>query len=55
MSNEKDIEFITSIFKDEHNGITFCSGSLGVDTKNNLENIIKKYGKYINFIHLESN
>ena len=54
VSNEKDIEFITSIFKDEHNGITFCSGSLGVDTKNNLENIIKKYGKYINFIHLRN-
>ena len=54
VSNEKDIEFITSIFKDEHNGITFCSGSLGVDTKNNLEKIIKKYGKYINFIHLRN-
>ena len=54
VSNEKDINFITSIFKDEHNGITFCSGSLGVNQKNNLENIIKKYGKYINFIHLRN-
>ena len=37
MSNEKDIDFITSIFKDEHNGITFCSGSLAVNKQNNLE------------------
>jgi len=54
VSNEKDIEFITSIFKDKHNGITFCSGSLVVNKKNNLENIIKKYGEYINFIHLRN-
>ena len=54
VSNEKDIKFITSIFKDEHNGITFCSGSLAVNKKNNLENIIKRYGKYINFIHLRN-
>ena len=54
VSNEKDLEFITSIFKDEHNGITFCSGSLAVNKKNNLNNIIKKYGKYINFIHLRN-
>jgi len=54
VSNEKDIDFITSIFKDEHNGITFCSGSLAVNKKNNLEKIIKSYGKYINFIHLRN-
>ena len=54
VSNEKDIKFITSIFKDEQNGITFCSGSLGVNKENNLVNIIRKYGKYINFIHLRN-
>ena len=54
VSSEEDIKFITSLFKDEHNGITFCTGSLAVNKKNNLENIIKKYGKYINFIHLRN-
>ena len=54
MSNENDIKYLTSIFKHENNGITLCTGSLGVDKKNNIERIIKKYGKYINFIHLRN-
>ena len=54
MSNENDIKYLTSIFKHENNGITLCTGSLGVDKKNNIEIIIKKYGKYINFIHLRN-
>ena len=44
MSNENDIKYLTSIFKHENNGITLCTGSLGVDKKNNIERIIKKYG-----------
>ena len=54
LSNENDIKYLTSIFKHENNGITLCTGSLGVDKKNNIERIIKKYGKYINFIHLRN-
>jgi len=54
LSNENDIKYLTSIFKHENNGITLCTGSLGVDKKNNIERIIKKYGKYINFLHLRN-
>ena len=54
VSNEKDINFIVNIKKDTNVGLTFCTGSLGVNKKNNLVNIIKKYGSYINFIHLRN-
>ena len=54
LSNEKDIDYLLNIKKDKQIGLTFCSGSLGVDKKNNLPRIITKYGPYINFIHLRN-
>ena len=54
VSNENDIKYITSICKDEYNGITLCTGSLSVNKKNDINKIIKQYGKYINFIHLRN-
>ena len=54
LSNEKDIEYLINIKKDKQIGLTFCSGSLGVNKKNNLPKIIRKYGSYINFIHLRN-
>ena len=54
ISNESDIKYITSIFNHENVGITLCTGSLGVNKKNNLKRIIKKYGRYINFVHLRN-
>ena len=54
MSNEKDIDFITSIENDDSIGITLCTGSLGVNKKNNFNKIITKYGRFINFIHLRN-
>ena len=54
MSNEEDIKYLTSIFNDENNGLTLCTGSLGVNKKNNIIRIIKKYGNFINFIHLRN-
>ena len=35
VSNEKDINFIVNIKKDTNVGLTFCTGSLGVNKKNN--------------------
>ena len=54
VSNENDIKYITSICKDEYNGITLCTGSLSVNKKNDINKIIKQYGKYINLIHLRN-
>ena len=33
MSNQKDIDFITSLHNDETIGFTLCTGSLGIDKK----------------------
>ena len=54
LSNEKDIDYLINIKKDKQIGLTFCSGSLGVNKKNDLPKIINKYGPYINFIHLRN-
>lgn len=54
LSNENDINYLLNIKKDKQIGLTFCSGSLGVNKKNNLPKIINKYGSYINFIHLRN-
>ena len=54
VSNENDIKYIISICKDEYNGITLCTGSLSINKKNDINKIIKQYGKYINFIHLRN-
>lgn len=54
LSNEKDINFVTSLYNDPTIGLTLCTGSLGVNRKNNIESIIQKYGKFINFIHLRN-
>lgn len=54
VSNQKDIDYLINIKKDKLIGLTFCSGSLGVNKNNNLTKIIERYGPYINFIHLRN-
>lgn len=54
MSTASDIERILNGTKSPNNGITFCTGSLGVRADNDLPEIVKKYGDNIHFIHLRS-
>ncbi|MBP2831462.1 mannonate dehydratase [Aquimarina sp. U1-2] len=54
VSNTEDLRRIISNTKSDYNGITFCTGSLGVRKDNNLPNMIKELGAWINFIHLRS-
>ena len=37
-----------------NNGITFCTGSLGVREDNDLVRIVREYGDHIHFVHLRS-
>lgn len=54
MSTIDDIEWLRSTVPSPANGLTVCTGSLGVSADNDLVDIIKKYGSYIYFLHLRS-
>ncbi len=45
---------VTAVYDvpDPHNGITFCTGSLGADRFNDLPKMAAKYAKRIYFAHL---
>lgn len=54
MSTATDIKRILTENNSPNNGITFCTGSLGVRQDNRLVKIIKEYGDHIHFVHLRS-
>jgi mannonate dehydratase len=54
VSNEEDFEFIFKSVPEINNGITFCTGSLGVIKENNLVKIFNKFASRVHFIHLRN-
>jgi mannonate dehydratase len=54
VSTESDFEQLMHASKVRANGITFCTGSLGVRSDNDLVKIIKKFGDRIHFVHLRT-
>ncbi len=54
VSTEEDFEWLVKTCPSLHNGITFCSGSLGAKKDNNLPRLFKKYAERVHFIHLRS-
>jgi len=54
MSSEPDFEWLSKTCPSLHNGITFCSGSLGARKDNKLSAIFKNYADRIHFLHLRS-
>lgn len=54
VSTEDDIMDIYNAVDSIHNGFTFCSGSLGVRSDNDLPGMIERLGDRIHFIHLRS-
>lgn len=54
VSNKEDYEYIFEQVPIENNGITFCTGSLGVISENNLEEIFDRFSNRVHFIHLRS-
>jgi mannonate dehydratase len=54
VSTESDFEQLMKASDVRANGITFCTGSLGVRADNNLVSIIRKYGNRIHFVHLRT-
>ena len=49
---EEDYDKLFAAVPDPHNGITFCTGSLGAGRFNDLVHMAKKYANRIYFAHL---
>ena len=49
---EEDYDKLFSAVPNKHNGITFCTGSLGASRKNDLVKMAGKYAERIYFAHL---
>lgn len=54
VSTEADYAYLFEQVPDRANGITFCTGSLGVRDDNNLVQIFKYFADRVHFLHLRS-
>ena len=54
VSKEEDFEYLFTQVPDNANGITFCTGSLGVHKDNDLMGIFKQFADRVHFLHLRS-
>jgi len=54
VSTEADLEELMLACNVRANGITFCTGSLGVRDDNHLVRIIERFGNRIHFVHLRT-
>ena len=54
VSTEEDYAYLFSKVPDRSNGITFCTGSLGVRADNHLVQIFKRFADRVHFLHLRS-
>ncbi|WP_299550809.1 mannonate dehydratase [Seonamhaeicola sp.] len=54
VSTEDDYAYLFDNVPDRANGITFCTGSLGVRADNNLVQIFKRFADRAHFLHLRS-
>ncbi|MBW3128142.1 mannonate dehydratase [Hymenobacter profundi] len=54
VSTEADLTALLAACEVPANGITFCTGSLGIRTDNDLPGMIQRLGHRIHFVHLRS-
>jgi len=54
MTGEESLKKLLAISNSPANGITFCTGSLGSNLKNDMVDLAKKYAKYCPFSHLRN-
>ena len=51
---EEDIDWLFAAVPDDHNGLTFCCGSLSAGAQNDVPAMARKYAKRCPFVHLRS-
>lgn len=54
VSTEEDLAFLMEQWPGEANGITFCTGALGVRAENDLGRMVRRFASRIWFAHLRS-
>lgn len=54
MSVESDFKHIVEAVPSPANGITLCSGSLGVRSDNDLTGMMQRLGEHVHFLHLRN-
>lgn len=54
VSTAEDLQAILDMVQSPANGLTFCTGSLGVRADNDLPAMLKRFGKHVNFLHLRA-
>ncbi len=54
VSTEADLDFLMNAYPERNNGITFCTGSLGVRADNDLVKMTQKFANRIHFLHLRA-
>lgn len=54
VSTEADYAYLFDNVPDISNGITYCTGSLGVRADNDLIQILKRFADRVHFLHLRS-
>lgn len=54
VSTEKDLKDVVNAAPSASNGITFCTGSLGARSDNDLPGIVERLGQHFHFLHLRN-
>ncbi|MFT6454757.1 MAG: mannonate dehydratase [Yoonia sp.] len=54
VSTTDDLRFLLDCYPSAANGLTFCAGSLGARSDNDLPNLAQEFGDHIHFAHLRN-
>ena len=54
ITNEENLDRFLKLVDNPYNGLTLCSGSLGVAKDNDIPRMIRKFGKRIHFGHIRN-